>query len=196
MVSGKIVDGESAVVLRRWLLSGAVDIWFFSYSQLPTDSPACSVRDSLLISAFPFSSETGKTAAVGRDHHIAVRCHKGEVPAAAPELADGLLRAPPTVEDRRIFLLSVEFRGNTTHVHISLPSVVGTITFSHFGRILHLPGVHGSMSVVFFTSSSFGCLRDFIRTGLYGASLLPYCRLQDERRHSPKFLRQSCLSPL
>ncbi len=40
----------------------------------------------------PFFAESGQTAAVGGDNDVALRGHDLEVPAVAPELADGTLR--------------------------------------------------------------------------------------------------------
>ena len=56
----------------------------------------------------PCFAKTGQTATVGGYHYVAVGCHLHEVPAVAPELADGTLRTTFAIEQGGVFLGGVE----------------------------------------------------------------------------------------
>ena len=56
----------------------------------------------------PFHAESRQTATVGGDDDVIVCSHNLEIPAVAPELADGALRTAFTEQQGRVFLVRVE----------------------------------------------------------------------------------------
>ena len=59
----------------------------------------------------PFHAEARQSAAVGSDDDVIVSRHNLQVPAVAPELADGALRSAFAEEEGRVFLVRVEIDG-------------------------------------------------------------------------------------
>ena len=101
MVAGQPVDAETAERGADCTEALAIYIRFGGYivdgGEIVLHAEAGVVTADLFE---PFFAESGQTAAVGGDNDVALRGHDLEVPAVAPELADGTLRT--AFADRRV----------------------------------------------------------------------------------------------
>ena len=125
VVAGEPVDGEAAVACAGGAYAGVVDVGL-GLEVVDSGEVVLHVLAGIILGNLrvPLCAEAGKAATVGGDDYVAVGAHKGEVPAIAPELADGLLRAALAVEDGGILLSGVEL-GRINHPHEHLLAVGG-----------------------------------------------------------------------